>query len=318
MSTRRIRRVRQPATGSLWIAAAVALPCQCGCSSGRVSELWFSEDRNTLAYMTGWRHEDVCVATHDGVRPVTSGIRHALSRDARWLAVLHWPKAAGTRLTVYELPALRSTSVTLPFQVAELKQDQGRTTYHYRRHGLALDRFDLSFAEPGVFTVSISDLPSATSDPGGEKRDGPQLPGDLRSWTWTTGQGWTDQGHPADADVSLIDRRVDEEESSYVFVIQPDRHDARRTVWVRHDGQVVELSRHNSSPLKVGKALVTAPVAAVPVYGMWWLYVLLVDLNELQPTNDDVALEVVKKARERRLSIGAESQFRTNQNDQPR
>jgi hypothetical protein len=244
--------------------------CACinGCTNGRIGGI-SPPDESCVVYHL---HGALRVTDLKGTRKLGSVddygyYQELFSRDGRWLLISGgdyqdggW-RRAGDRLTLYETRTAERFDSELPFNIVpgSIPWDTPAGTgidYFRKTHDLAQEyRGNPAIMARSPVPVYIDEWSRVWFGPIDDCFDvwSPRAAG--RTWDdWPADQA----SPPPDGkfDRGLMDTRQERFSSEFVIVIPFDGWNARRTVWVRPDGEVVELGRQNDGPLLPGQLFV--------------------------------------------------------------
>lgn len=246
-----------------------------GCRDGHIKIGRTPPDESAVFYSTSDRGP-LQVTDSRGTRTLTSFGDYeqeciSLSRDGRWALLViwdarkgaNWPRA-GDRLLLVETRTCERYRARLPFNLAPVAHEPGLAAF--KRQERIPDEHDGLVVPTGVAPLPafIESLPRVWFGPINDSY-----------FVWSpnnVGAMW--ETRPAAAGAPPEESRADrglmyqehprEPVSPYIVVIPFDGWNARRTVWVRPDCTVVELTRQNDGPLKPGQLFVGFLGSMVP------------------------------------------------------
>ncbi len=244
-----------------------------GCQSGVPEYVLFNDDRDVIAYADS-KYPTVYAADKKGIVAVGQGNAY-LSVDGRYLVLLDHDRKdgysylEGERIVIHHVPTRRSFTTRLPVSFID--------------HDLKM-----MIAEGPQLYIAIRHS--------GE-----------RQMSWSPWAGWGLAKIPESLQVVPMRSSLDSKSKydhgirhglSNPIVLKPDAWNARRTVWVRPNGETQELLRQNDVPLKVSELVALSPVILVPGSNLFYLLAWSEVLAPLSPRDGDSDQEDLEQLRQ--------------------
>ncbi len=232
------------------LAAAVLAALSWGCQSGAVTGIQFSDDGNVVAFHDEM-YQDVYVADERGVRRLQQRGEYVLSPDGRWLLVMAnsaylfgLAHQTGDTLTLLEMASGRCHTTRLPVNIP-----RNLVVAPEHRHPCAVDKVQEldALREAQQVAIWFGDEAAVTIGPIWDEY-----------WCWHPGRSFDEEwsrvsaadwvGNQTPASHSCLLNRGDAG-YRWMALFPGDGWIAARTVWIRPDGSVLELSRKNDALL---------------------------------------------------------------------